>query len=180
LLFARTEIGIIHMKAFIKDRLYLQEFPLADSEAIHEHFKIPNPKYASIMKFSPTGGKYTKEPTHIYAGEITMEGTVVLPRAVEIPDNLLPEKAQGLDVTDRRVKVPVKFPKACMQMNIMQKALVASFKTKCLGEEVPSGFLLMAGTSFGKTIVFPLKIASEPATASLIMPSLPIICKVLE
>ena len=137
------------MDVTMSDRLYIEGCPT--QSGLMRHFRITNPQYLQVKRFSPTGGKYSPVPPFLYAG-IEDGETLMLPRSVVLPEELLPEEMLDVEVADKRVKAPVKFPSTInITLNKMQTAMQQRFEKVCR-EEVPPGFLCRVDMSFGKTI----------------------------
>jgi len=150
------------MKVAMKDRLYFHDLPPRTITKLNDYFRFKNPAYSNIKRFSPTGGRYSKVPKYVHAGEI--DGDVfMLPRSVELPEAYLPKEVLESEIADHRITAPVKFPSyetvvrnlkaSGIILNAPQRAAVKKFD-KLIQDpaEIAPGFLLKAGTGVGKTI----------------------------
>lgn len=160
----------------VGDKLYISGMPLAEANKLVEHYKIPNPAFAAIKRFSKYGTRYTKVPKFLYGGCVNDRGQVVLPRCVTIPDNPEFDEVCNTPVDDRRVYLDsIKFPEPVLKLNTMQEKLSQVFKSRQVTpiQDTPPGFLAVAGTSFGKTIaLLDLARLTEQPTLILIHRSL--------
>lgn len=150
----------------LSDQVYFHNAPDCLRDALDEHFKIENPAYKNVMRFSTSGGRYTQVPEHIRGLKQLSPSCFSLPRAVQFPDKAVAPYAEVV-IQDKRTKVPVEFPAVRVTLNPMQKQLLTSFQKACLAD-IPDGLLLKAGTSFGKTIGM-LRLAAEAGQRTLIL-----------
>jgi len=156
------------MQVIMKDRLHFNGLPETLAEKLYQSYRVANPAYNAIKKYSAHGVKYTKVPQYLYAGYKPQETAVILPRGIVLPEDGVFDELGSRDIVDLRHTVePVEFPCSRIKLNPMQCQLEKAFR-ESIKEEVSPGYLIVAGTAFGKTIGL-LNLASITKQPTLVL-----------
>lgn len=142
------------MKALLTGGLELHGFPPEFVYALHDHFRVRNPAYQNVVRFSPHGVKYTNVPEWLHAGDVNKE-RAIFPRCITLPESLLSSAGSlaNLEVEDQRVRAPARHPEPVLAPHAGQRSVLERFEKLLRRDEAARGWLLVAGTAFGKTIL---------------------------
>lgn len=140
------------MKIILKDRLYFYGLQSSLVDALHDHFRIPNPAFAAVKKYSKYGTRFTKVPEYLCLADRLSATSISLPRGITLPQEKKFDSLLDIEIEDERVCLPkISFPLPALKLNNMQERLEKQF-VAAISKEVSPAFLVVAGTAFGKTI----------------------------
>ena len=123
-------------------------------EQLFKILSVPNPVYEALLKFSPWPPGDNCPPTLDFA-EFTDTGLSIPRGAYQfLPVNFQSKIKNAFYTKDKRVSVPVEFPRLRLTLNDQQQEALNALKRALKQGSRPFGsFLFLASTAAGKTIL---------------------------
>lgn len=135
--------------------LRIENCPSNLSDELIDLFTFNNPAYEQALKYSPHGYVSAKVPEFIHFARKNNEGTIFIPRGVNV--SKLGDKGKKtfelVHWLDLRTRNKVEFPELQISLNKEQRSIIKNFNKAVKNSERPFGnFLYVKPTSTGKTI----------------------------